>query len=58
MAVRPKLFVPDRIGKAFEEWAISYDMAYHRVDDELVWGTVKEELPPMREAILKVLRRS
>jgi uncharacterized protein with HEPN domain len=28
---------------------------YHKVDDETVWNTVKDELPPMREAILKVL---
>jgi uncharacterized protein with HEPN domain len=28
---------------------------YHKVDDETVWNTVQEELPPMREAILKVL---
>ena len=24
---------------------------YHRVDDEIVWNTVKEELPPMRTAV-------
>jgi uncharacterized protein with HEPN domain len=28
---------------------------YHRVDDRIVWDTVKDELPPMREAILKAL---
>lgn len=29
---------------------------YHKVDDEIVWDTVKIELPPMREAIMKVLK--
>ena len=29
---------------------------YHNVDDEIVWNTVKDELPPMREAIMKALR--
>jgi uncharacterized protein with HEPN domain len=28
----------------------------HKVDDEIVWNTIKEELPPMREAITKTLR--
>jgi uncharacterized protein with HEPN domain len=29
--------------------------AYHRIDDQIVWNTVKDELPPMREIILKAL---
>lgn len=29
---------------------------YHKVDDEIVWNTVKDELPPMKEAILNALR--
>lgn len=28
---------------------------YHRVDDEIVWETVKAELPPLRKAVLKAL---
>ena len=28
---------------------------YHRVDDEIVWNTVKQELPPMAEAVAKAL---
>ena len=28
---------------------------YHRVDDKVVWDTVKFDLPPLKEAILKVL---
>lgn len=31
---------------------------YHKVDDEIVWNTIKDELPPMREAVVKALRRS
>lgn len=26
---------------------------YQRIDDEIVWNTIKDELPPMREAIMK-----
>lgn len=29
--------------------------AYHRIDDQIIWNTVKDELPPMREVILKAL---
>jgi uncharacterized protein with HEPN domain len=29
--------------------------SYHKIDDEIVWNTVKDELPPMREAIRKAL---
>jgi uncharacterized protein with HEPN domain len=29
---------------------------YHKVDDEIVWNTIKDELPPMREAIMKALK--
>jgi uncharacterized protein with HEPN domain len=28
---------------------------YHRVDDRIVWDTVREELPPMRAAVVKAL---
>ena len=31
--------------------------AYHRIDDELIWNTVKDELPAMREAIEKAIHR-
>jgi uncharacterized protein with HEPN domain len=30
--------------------------AYHRIDDQIIWNTVKDELPVMREAALKALR--
>jgi uncharacterized protein with HEPN domain len=29
--------------------------AYHRIDDQIVWNTVKDELPPLREILLKAL---
>ena len=29
---------------------------YHRVDDQIVWNTVKEELAPMQTAISNVLK--
>ena len=29
--------------------------AYHRIDDRIVWDTVKDELPPMRAILLKAL---
>jgi uncharacterized protein with HEPN domain len=31
---------------------------YHKVDDEIVWNTVKDELPIMRETIAKALRQN
>jgi uncharacterized protein with HEPN domain len=29
--------------------------AYHRIDDRIVWNTVKDDLPPLREILLKAL---
>jgi len=29
---------------------------YHKVDDEIVWNTIKDELPGMRDAILIALK--
>jgi len=29
--------------------------AYHRIDDELVWNTVKDDLPVMRQVIVEAL---
>jgi uncharacterized protein with HEPN domain len=29
--------------------------AYHRIDDELIWNTAKDELPLMKGAVLKAL---
>jgi uncharacterized protein with HEPN domain len=30
---------------------------YHKVDDEIVWNTVKDELPAVREVILNALKQ-
>ncbi len=30
--------------------------AYHRIDDQIIWNTVKDELPLMREAASKALK--
>lgn len=29
---------------------------YHKVDDEIVWNTIKDELPPMRDDVAKALK--
>jgi uncharacterized protein with HEPN domain len=31
--------------------------SYHRVDDNIVWGTVKEDLPALKDAIKAILNR-
>jgi uncharacterized protein with HEPN domain len=30
--------------------------SYHRVDDSIVWGTVKEDLPELKDIVEKLLR--
>jgi uncharacterized protein with HEPN domain len=30
--------------------------AYHRIDDQTIWNTVKDELPQMREVVVDALR--
>jgi len=31
--------------------------SYHRIDDRIVWGTVKEDLPPLRDVVETILNR-
>jgi uncharacterized protein with HEPN domain len=31
---------------------------YHRIEDSIIWNTIKDGLPGMREAIMKALRTS
>jgi uncharacterized protein with HEPN domain len=31
--------------------------AYHRVDDKIIWDTLQGELPPIKAAVLKTLRK-
>lgn len=30
--------------------------AYHRIDDQIIWDTIKDELPVMREVVMKALK--
>jgi uncharacterized protein with HEPN domain len=30
---------------------------YHKVDDQIIWDTVKIDLPPLRESVLRVLAK-
>jgi uncharacterized protein with HEPN domain len=32
--------------------------AYHRIDDSIIWNTIKDELPIMREVVTKALKRA
>ncbi len=32
--------------------------AYHRIDDSIIWNTVKDELPIMHEVVEKALKRN
>jgi uncharacterized protein with HEPN domain len=31
--------------------------AYHRVDDSTIWNTIKDELPPMKDAATQALKQ-
>lgn len=55
--MRRRRCVRGRIGQAFVAWEMSCGIGYHKVDDEIVWNTIKDELPPMRKAIVKALKR-
>jgi uncharacterized protein with HEPN domain len=50
--------VPGPDWKGFRGMGNILRHAYHRVDDELIWNTAKDELPPIRQAILKALNTS
>ncbi|HEY1995330.1 MAG TPA: HepT-like ribonuclease domain-containing protein [Edaphobacter sp.] len=49
-------FVPGPDWKGFRGMGNILRHVYHRVNDEIVWNTVKEELPPMRIAVSNALR--
>jgi len=49
-------FCPGPDWKGFRGMGNVLRHEYHRVNSEIAWNTAKEELPPMREAIMKVLR--
>ncbi len=49
---------PDQDWKGFCRMGDVLRHIYHNVDDEIVWDTVTEELPKMKEAALKTIRGS
>jgi uncharacterized protein with HEPN domain len=51
------LLCPDLDWEGFRGMGNILRHAYHRIDDKVVWDTVKEELPPMREAVIKAVQR-
>ena len=51
----PERIAPGPDWKGFRGMGNILRHAYHRVDDELIWNTVKDELPSMKEAILKAV---
>jgi uncharacterized protein with HEPN domain len=50
--------VPGPDWKGFRGMGNILRHAYHRIDDELVWNSAKDELPTMKVAILKCLKSS
>jgi len=46
---------PDEDWKGFCRMGDVLRHGYHKIDDEIVWNTVKDELPKMREAALVVI---
>ena len=49
------VYAPAWIGRAFVGWVTILRHEYHRIDDEVVWDTVKLELPPLRAAVVTAL---
>ncbi len=49
---------PDEDWKGFCRMGDILRHGYHKIDDEIIWNTVKDELPKMREAVLKALRQN
>ncbi|MGB0125313.1 MAG: HepT-like ribonuclease domain-containing protein [Silvibacterium sp.] len=46
---------PDEDWKGFCRMGDVLRHGYQKIDDEIIWNTVKDELPKMREAALKAL---
>ena len=49
---------PDQDWKGFCRMGDVLRHIYHDIDDEIVWDTVKDELPKMKEAALKAIEAS
>lgn len=50
------VFCPDEDWKGVCRMADVLRHSYHKVDDGIVWNTVKDELPQMRVSVLRALR--
>ncbi|HZD50134.1 MAG TPA: HepT-like ribonuclease domain-containing protein [Silvibacterium sp.] len=51
------LLCPDEDWKGFCRMGDVLRHGYHKIDDEIIWNTVKDELPKMREAVLSGLKQ-
>ena len=51
-----EILVPGPDWKGFRGMGNILRHAYHRVDDKLIWNAARDELPAMRDAIVKYLR--
>lgn len=49
------VFCPGEDWKGFSRMGDVLRHSYHKIDDRIVWNTLKDELPQMREAALKAL---
>ncbi len=47
---------PDEDWRGFCRMGDILRHGYHRIDDEIIWNTVMDELPKMREAVTKALK--
>ena len=43
--------------EGFREMGNLLRHAYHRIDDQIIWNTIMDELPVMREAVKKALKQ-
>ncbi len=48
---------PDEDWKGFCRMGDLLRHVYHRIDDEIIWDTVKEELPKMKVAAMEAIRK-
>jgi len=52
------LLCPNEDWKGFCRMGDILRHGYHKIDDEIIWNTLKDELPGMKEAVLKALDTS
>jgi uncharacterized protein with HEPN domain len=51
-----EILCPGQDWKGFRGMGNVLRHEYHRVDDKIVWNTVMVELPPLKDAVSRVLR--